>query len=393
VRQVVVVGGGIVGLAVACELARRQWTVTVCEKEADWAVHQTGHNSDVVHAGLYYRPGSLKASTSVAGNASMVAFAREHGVPVDVCGKLVVATTADERPRLHALAARAEANGVPAKLITPDEAREYEPHVACVAALRVESTAIIDFPAVCRALVGLLTDADLRLRTPVLAIRPRAGGGVEVATSDGVLRADALVNCAGLHSDRIARLAGLRPSATIVPFRGEYHELRPAARNLVRGLIYPVPDPTLPFLGVHLTRMLDGTVHAGPNAVLALAREGYRWTDVSGRDVAEVLRFPGTWRLARKYARTGLDEVVRSFSRRRFAADLARLVPAVTEADIVPAGAGVRAQALRPDGSLVDDFLIESAPGQVHVLNAPSPAATSSLEIARQVADRVAAVV
>ncbi|HEY3609806.1 MAG TPA: L-2-hydroxyglutarate oxidase, partial [Pseudonocardiaceae bacterium] len=329
-RHVVVVGGGIVGLAVACELARRQWTVTVCEKETDWAVHQTGHNSNVVHAGLYYRPGSLKASTSVAGNASMVAFAREHGVPVDVCGKLVVATSPDERPRLAALAARAEANGVPAKLITPDEAREYEPHVACVAALRVESTAIIDFPAVCRALVGLLTDADLRLRTPVLAIRPRAGGGVEVATSDGVLRADALVNCAGLHSDRIARLAGLRPSATIVPFRGEYHELRPAARNLVRGLIYPVPDPTLPFLGVHLTRMLDGTVHAGPNAVLALAREGYRWTDVSGRDVAEVLRFPGTWRLARKYARTGLDEVLRSFSRRRFAAGLARLVPAIT---------------------------------------------------------------
>jgi L-2-hydroxyglutarate oxidase len=246
---------------------------------------------------------------------------------------------------------------------------------------------------VCRALVGLLTDADLRLRTPVLAIRPGVGGGVEVATSDGVLRADALVNCAGLHSDRIARLAGLRPSATIVPFRGEYQELRPAARNLVRGLIYPVPDPTLPFLGVHLTRMLDGTVHAGPNAVLALGREGYRWTDVSVRDVGEVLRFPGTWRLARKYARTGLDEVLRSFSRRRFAADLARLVPAITAADIVPAGSGVRAQAMRPDGSLVDDFLIESAPGQVHVLNAPSPAATSSLEIARYVADRVAAVV
>jgi (S)-2-hydroxyglutarate dehydrogenase len=393
VRHVVVVGGGIVGLAVACELTGRGWTVTVCEKESDWAVHQTGHNSNVVHAGLYYRPGSLKAGTSVAGNASMVAFAREHGVPVDVCGKLVVATSADERPRLSALAARAEANGVPAKLITPDEAREYEPYVACVAALRVESTAIIDFPAVCRALVGLLTDADLRLRTPVLAIRPRVGGGVEVATSDGVLRADALVNCAGLHSDRIARLAGLRPSAAIVPFRGEYHELRPAARNLVRGLIYPVPDPTLPFLGVHLTRMLGGTVHAGPNAVLALGREGYRWTDVSGRDVAEVLRFPGTWRLARKYARTGLDEVLRSFSRRRFAADLARLVPAITAADIVPAGSGVRAQAMRPDGSLVDDFLIESAPGQVHVLNAPSPAATSSLEIARYVADRVATVV
>jgi len=392
VRHVVVVGGGILGLAVARELTDRGDRVTVCEKEDHWAAHQTGHNSNVVHAGLYYKPGSLKARTAVAGNPGMVAFAREHGVPVDVCGKLVVAASDAELPGLHTLAARAEANGVLAKLITPDEAREYEPHVACVAALRVESTAIIDFPAVCAALVDLLTDADLRLNTPVLGIRRGVGGGVEVATSDGVLRADALVNCAGLHSDRIARLAGLRPTATIVPFRGEYHELRPAARNLVRGLIYPVPDPTLPFLGVHLTRMLDGTVHAGPNAVLALGREGYRWTDVSGRDVAEVLRFPGTWRLARKYARTGVAEVLRSFSRRRFAASLARLVPAITEADIVPAGAGVRAQAMRADGSLVDDFLIESAPGQVHVLNAPSPAATSSLEIARYVADQVTAV-
>jgi L-2-hydroxyglutarate oxidase len=394
VRNLLVVGGGIIGLAVARELTRRGDHVTVCEKEDRWAAHQTGHNSNVVHAGLYYRPGSLKARTSVAGNRSMVAFAREHGVPVDVCGKLVVATTDTELPALRALAERALANGVPAKLITPVEVREYEPHVACVAALRVASTAIIDFPAVCRALVDLLTTdgADLRLNTPVLGIR-RGAGGVEVATPAGVLRADGLVNCAGLHSDRIARLAGLRPSATIVPFRGEYHELRPAARNLVRGLIYPVPDPTLPFLGVHLTRMLDGTVHAGPNAVLALGREGYRWTDVSGRDLAEVLRFPGTWRLARKYARTGVDEVLRSLSRRRFAASLAHLVPAITEADITPAGAGVRAQAMRPDGSLVDDFLIETAPGQVHVLNAPSPAATSSLEIARHVADQVTTVV
>ncbi|HEY7815989.1 MAG TPA: L-2-hydroxyglutarate oxidase, partial [Nakamurella sp.] len=248
-----------------------------------------------------------------------------------------------------------------------------------------------DFPAVCQAMVELLTEAgaDLRLRTPVRAIRPATGGGVEVATSDGVLRADVLVNCAGLFSDRIARLAGLRPAASIVPFRGEYHELRPEARDLVRGLIYPVPDPTLPFLGVHLTRMLDGTVHAGPNAVLALRREGYRWSQVSARDLAEVLRFPGTWRLAKRYGRTGLDEVLRSLSRRRFAASLARLVPEITAADLVPAGAGVRAQAMRPDGSLVDDFLIESAPGQVHVLNTPSPGATSSLEIARHVADQV----
>lgn len=391
-RQVVVVGGGIVGLAVARELTARGDQVTVCEKEDHWAAHQTGHNSNVVHAGLYYKPGSLKARLSVAGNASMVAFAREQGVPVDVCGKLVVAVTADEVPALDALAQRARANGVPVTRIGPEQAREYEPEVSCVAALRVDSTAIIDFPGVCAALARLLGEAgaDLRTDTPVLGIRSGRGGGVEVATPTGVLRADVLVNCAGLQADRVARLAGLRPEAVVVPFRGEYHELRPSARHLVRGLIYPVPDPALPFLGVHLTRMVDGSVHAGPNAVLALSREGYRWSDVSARDLGEVARFPGAWRLARKFARTGVDEVLRSFSRRRFAATMARLVPAITADDLVPSAAGVRAMAMLPDGTMVDDFLIETAPNQVHVLNAPSPAATSSLEIAKYVADRVA---
>lgn len=391
-RNVVVVGGGIIGLSVAWELTRRGVDVTVLEKESRWAAHQTGHNSNVVHAGLYYKPGSFKAKMSVAGNRSIVDFARQYGVPVEVCGKLVVATEEQELPALNTLAERAEANGVLAKMISPEEAREYEPEVACVAALRVESTGIIDFPAVCAVLVRLLdeTGVDLRLNTPVLGIRPGTTGGVEVATGDEVFQADALVNCAGLHSDRVARLAGLTPSARIVPFRGEYYELKPERRNLVRGLIYPVPDPALPFLGVHLTRMLDGSVHAGPNAVLALRREGYRWSDVSAKDVAEVAAFRGTWRLARKYAfPTGLEEVRRSFSKKRFAASLARLVPAVTEDDIVRHGSGVRAQALRPDGALVDDFLIETARDQVHVLNAPSPAATSALEIARHIADQV----
>lgn len=388
--HVVVIGGGILGLSAAHELLQRGHDVTVLEKEASWAAHQTGHNSNVVHAGLYYKPGSLKARMSVAGNASMVAFAQEHGVPVDVCGKLVVATSPDELPRLNTLAERAAANGVPARLISSAEAREYEPEVSAVSALRVESTAIIDFPAVCRVLVGLLSGADLRLRAPALAIRSTSAG-VEVATPQGIVRADALVNCAGLQSDRVAKLAGLRPKATIVPFRGEYYELRPERRSLVRGLIYPVPDPALPFLGVHLTRMLDGSVHAGPNAVLALRREGYRWAQITPRDVFDVLRFPGTWKLARRFGRTGLDEVLRSFSRKRFAASLARLVPAVGEDDIVRAEAGVRAQAMLPDGSLVDDFLIESAPRQVHVLNAPSPAATSALEIGRHIADETVA--
>ena len=387
-----VIGGGIVGLAVAWELTRRGVDVTVLEKESRWAAHQTGHNSNVVHAGLYYKPGSFKARMSVAGNRSIVDFARQYGVPVEVCGKLVVATSESELPALSTLAERAEANGVPAKKISPDEAREYEPEVSCVAALRVESTGIIDFPGVCEKLVSLLDEAgmDLRLDSPALGIRAGNDGGVEVATEGGVVRADALVNCAGLHSDRVARLAGLKPSARIVPFRGEYYELKPERRGLVRGLIYPVPDPTLPFLGVHLTRMLDGSVHAGPNAVLALRREGYRWADVSAKDVAEVAAFPGVWRLARKYAYpTGLEEVLRSFSKKRFAASLARLVPAVTENDIVRHGSGVRAQALRRDGSLVDDFLIETARDQVHVLNAPSPAATSALEIAKHIADQV----
>ncbi|MGQ0840530.1 L-2-hydroxyglutarate oxidase [Actinokineospora sp.] len=391
-RHVIVIGGGILGLATARDLVRRGHQVTVLEKEAGWAAHQTGHNSNVVHAGLYYAPGSFKARMSVAGNRSIVEFAREHGVPVDVCGKLVVATSESELPALQVLAERAEANGVPAKLISQAEARDYEPEVACVSALRVESTGIIDFPAVCAALVRLLTaaGADLRLSTPALGIRPGRPGGVEVATGTEVLRAGALVNCAGLHSDRIARMAGLTPQARIVPFRGEYYELKPERAHLVRGLIYPVPDASLPFLGVHLTRMLDGSVHAGPNAVLALRREGYRWRDISAADLLDTARYPGAWRLARKYAYPiGLDEVRRSLSKRRFAASLAKLVPAVGPDDIVRSGAGVRAQALLPNGSMVQDFVIETAPNQVHVLNAPSPAATCALEIGKHVADQV----
>jgi (S)-2-hydroxyglutarate dehydrogenase len=402
VRHVAVVGGGILGLAVARELTARGDRVTVLEKEDHWAGHQTGHNSNVVHAGLYYRPGSFKARMSVAGNRSIVDFARRHDVPVEVCGKLVVATSDAELPGLRALAERAEANGVPAKLISPAEAHAYEPEVACVGALRVESTAIIDFGAVCEALVRSLSSgpagssgssgssAELRLGTPALGIRPGRGGGVEIATGRDIVGADALVNCAGLHSDRVARLAGLTPRARIIPFRGEYFTLRPESAHLVRGLIYPVPDPSLPFLGVHLTRMLDGSVHAGPNAVLALRREGYCWRDVSFADLAETLRFPGLWRLARRYPRTAVDEVVRSLSRRRFARSLARLVPAIGREDLVRAHAGVRAQALLPDGTLLQDFLIETAPNQVHVLNAPSPAATCCLEIAKHVADQVA---
>lgn len=388
----VVVGGGIVGLAVAHRLMtdRPGDQVTVLEKEAGWAAHQTGHNSGVIHAGVYYKPGSLKATLCKAGSASMVEFCREHGLAYDICGKLIVATDAEELPRLHDLHQRALANGLPARLIEGAEAAEYEPNVAAVAALHVASTGIVDFGAVCRKLAELLTEggADLRTGTEVTRVVSRPEG-VVVGTTAGEFVADVLINCAGLHADRISRLAGVPTPVRIVPFRGEYYELVPQRRDLVRGLIYPVPDPQFPFLGVHLTKMIDGSVHAGPNAVLATAREGYSWGRISPRDIWDELSFRGLWALGRQHYRYGLTEVARSLSKKRFAASLARLVPALTSADIVRAGAGVRAQAIRPDGGLVDDFLIVEADRQVHVLNAPSPAATSSLEIARHIVSRL----
>ncbi|WP_067499001.1 L-2-hydroxyglutarate oxidase [Actinoplanes sp. TFC3] len=390
-ESVVVIGGGILGLAVARELMTRGSPVTVCEKEDRWGAHQTGHNSQVAHAGVYYAPGSAKARLAVDGNRSIVAYARENGVAVQVCGKLVVATEPGEVGRLTALATRAAANGVQARLLDRAQAAEFEPHVACVRALHVASTAVVDYPGICARMVDELTagGGDLRLATPVTAIRQHRSRELEVDTPGGVIRAGRLVNCAGLQADRVARMAGIQPGVQIVPFRGEYYQLRDEASHLVRGLVYPVPDPALPFLGVHLTRMLDGTVHAGPNAVLALRREGYRWRDISVRDLAAAAGYPGLWRLAGQYRRSATEELLRSLSRRRFAASLARLVPGIGPADIVRAGSGVRAQALNPDGTLVDDFLFREAPGQVHVLNAPSPAATAALEIARTVADRV----
>lgn len=389
--HVVVIGGGIVGLAVARALRAGGHQVTVCEKEPRWAAHQTGRNSGVIHSGLYYRPGGLKARLCVAGAASMASYATERGIPCEVGGKLVVAVHERELPALAELARRGIANGVPVRRLDAAAAREYEPEVRCVAALRVATTGIVDYAAVSRALAAELAadGAELRPGDEVLGVRTECTG-VRVRTGTVELRADALVNCAGLHSDRVARLAGLAPAARILPFRGEYFELAPAAAARVRGLIYPVPDPAFPFLGVHLTRGIDGGVHAGPNAVLALCREGYRWRDASARDLAEVLGYPGFWRLARRHARTGVAELVRSLSRRAFAAALSRLVPGITAADLVPAPAGVRAQAVGVDGALLDDFVVQTAPRQVHVLNAPSPAATSALEIARHVAARLA---
>jgi L-2-hydroxyglutarate oxidase len=392
VTDVLIAGAGIVGLATAYELSRRGHSVTVLDKEPEVAAHQTGHNSGVIHSGLYYAPGSLKATLGVRGAESMRDFAQEHGVAVDICGKLVVATTQAQVPALLRLLDRGRANGVPVRLISPEEAREFEPHVACVAALRVDTTGIVDFRGVCAALARLIgqNGGQVRLGTEIVGIDGRFDG-VTVTTTAGEFTAAQFVNCAGLHSDRLARLAGLDPAVRIIPFRGEYFELAAAQEYLVTGLIYPVPDPTLPFLGVHLTRMIAGGVHAGPNAVLALAREGYTWGAVDRHDVSDSLAWPGLWRLGRRYWRTGITEVARSVSDKRFLASLRELVPELPDGCLRPSHAGVRAQALHRDGRLVDDFYYERGIRQVHVLNAPSPAANASLEIGRRIADEVEA--
>jgi len=387
-----VVGGGIIGLATARELRRRfpGTAIAVLEKETRIAAHQTGHNSGVIHSGIYYTPGSLKARLCRAGSASMVAFCREQDVPVEVCGKLIVATEPAELPRLDALLQRGLANGLQVRRMGAAEVREREPHVRAIAAIDVPSTGIVDFSQVCQALLRLLEadGVELRLGTEVRGLA-RADGSHLLRTSTGEIRAGYLVNCAGLHSDRVARAAGADPGARIVPFRGEYYELVPERRELVRGLVYPVPDPALPFLGVHLTRMIDGSVHVGPNAVPAGSREGYRRGVLNARDMAATATWPGWWRLVRRYWRTGSREVWRSLSKRAFVAEARRLLPEVVQDDLERAEAGVRAQALARDGKLVDDFLIVQGERATHVCNAPSPAATASLEIARHVVSQV----
>lgn len=385
----VVIGGGIVGLATAHALMQRSpgCRIAVLEKEAALASHQTGRNSGVIHSGIYYKPGSLKARLCRAGAAAMVEFCQQHGVAHDICGKVIVATRSEELPRLDELARRGAANGIAVRRIGPEALRELEPHARGVAALHVSSTGIVDYKAVCQRLAQELTaaGAQIFLSTPAIDFRHGSEGWI-VRSDSRELRARFLINCAGLYSDRVARSCGAKVDAHIVPFRGEYYELVPERRQLVRGLIYPVPDPAFPFLGVHFTRMIDGSVHAGPNAVLSLRREGYRKRDLHPGELLEVLRFSGFWRLARKHAGDGWRELVRSFSKQAFAASLQALVPEVAAADLVPAQAGVRAQALHPDGRLVDDFLIVHGPDSLHVVNAPSPAATASLEIGKVVA-------
>ncbi|WP_371480123.1 L-2-hydroxyglutarate oxidase [Kitasatospora sp. NBC_00315] len=400
--DVLVVGGGIVGLSTAYALTRARpgLRVAVLEKEDAFATHQSGRNSGVIHSGVYYRPGSLKARYAVGGAAEMVEFCREHGVPYEVTGKLIVATGRAELPRLHALAARGRENGIPVTELGPAGIAEHEPAVAGLAALHVATTGVCDFPAVARTYARLAEEAGAQLRpgTELRAVARRPDG-ITVRTSAGELRCAVLVNCAGLHGDSVARLAGDDPGVRIVPFRGEYYELVEERRALVRGLVYPVPDPAFPFLGVHLTRGVHGDVHVGPNAVPALAREGYDRRTLRVGELARTLAFPGSLRIARRHWRYGIGELHRSLSKRAFTTAVQRLLPAVTAADLVRSAAGVRAQAVARDGSLLDDFAFAGFdPGDpsstrrlVHVLNAPSPAATASLPIGREVARRALA--
>ena len=397
--DILVVGGGIVGLGVAHTwLARHPGaSAVVLEKEDRVAAHQTGRNSGVIHSGAYYKPGSLKAKTCRRGIDLLTRFCDEHAVAWERCGKVIVATRDDELPRLDTIAGRAAANGVACEPIDADRLHELEPHCAGVRALHVADTGIVDYAAVCDALVRTIQDNGGCVVTGARVTRIlRGSDAATVGTANGeTYRARTLVNCAGLHSDRVTRLAGQRPEARIVPFRGEYYELRPAARRLVSNLIYPVPDPAFPFLGVHFTRMIDRDTHGhlvecGPNAVLAFAREGYTRTTVNPRDLAGTLTYPAFWRIAAKYWRMGAGEMWRSWSKAAFVRALQRLVPEITADDLEPAPAGVRAQALAPDGRLLDDFSITRAEHVVHVVNAPSPAATASLAIAEHVCDLIA---
>jgi L-2-hydroxyglutarate oxidase len=388
--DVAVIGAGIVGLATARALAERvRGRLAVVEAEAAVGRHQSGHNSGVIHSGLYYKPGSLKARNCVEGRELMYRFCQEHGVPHERCGKVVVATGGHELPALDELERRGRANGLAGlRRLDPGALRELEPHVSGIAGLHVAETGIVDYPRVMEIVADQVRGAggEILLGARVHAMR-RVGGEIVLETARGALAARALVNCAGLQSDRVAALCGVRPGLQIVPFRGEYYELRSDRRHLVRNLVYPVPDPAFPFLGVHFTRMVHGGVEAGPNAVLAWKREGYRHRDVSLRDLGQMARYGGFWRMAGRYWVTGLGEMYRSLSKRAFVTALRQLVPDLREDDVVPSGAGVRAQAVEPTGLLCDDFRIVEAEGMVHVLNAPSPGATASFSIGRAIAD------
>jgi (S)-2-hydroxyglutarate dehydrogenase len=390
--KVAVIGGGIVGLATAMRMLERlpQNRVLLLEKESGPGRHQSGHNSGVLHCGLYYKPGSRKARLAVQGVRRMVEFCQRHGVPYELCGKTVVATEQEEIPRLLDLFERGTANGLKGlELLEPEQIRAYEPHAAGIKGIRVPEEGIVDYPAVTEAMAAQIgaMGGEIRYSSEVTQIREENGNGWRLESTSGSYEADFVINCAGLYCDRVSRMAGNGDGARIVPFRGEYFKLKPERQHLVRDLIYPVPDPKFPFLGVHFTRLIHGGIEAGPNAVLAFAREGYRFTDFSWRDSAETAVFGGFWRFLLRYPSMCWEEFHRSLSKRLFCQSLQRLVPEVQMDDLEPGGAGVRAQALSPSGELLQDFYFVRQARALHVLNAPSPAATASLAIADEVID------
>lgn len=390
VYDVAVIGGGIVGLATAMALTQRHTALSliVIEAEDGLAKHQTGNNSGVIHSGLYYKPGSLKAQNCVEGRETLYAFCAEHNIAYDRCGKLVVATLPEELPRLEKLEERGRANGLEGmRRLRAEELQEYEPHVAGLAGLYVPQTGIVDYVQVSQTYAKLIQKAGgvIQTKTRLLGCR-REPHELRLSTNQGEIRCRNLINCGGLQSDRVARLCGIDPKLKIVPFRGEYYELIPEKHSLVRNLIYPVPDPAFPFLGVHFTRMIHGGIEAGPNAVLAFKREGYTRSSFHLGDLAEMAAYTGFWQMASKHWRMGMGEFYRSYSKRAFVKALQRLLPELQEADVHPAGAGVRAQALEANGALVDDFRIAEGEHMIHVLNAPSPAATASISIGRSIA-------
>lgn len=388
--QVAIIGGGIVGLATAWQLTRRYpgVSVVVLEKEAEVGAHQTGHNSGVLHSGIYYKPGSLRAQNCRTGKRAMEEFCAEHGVPYDICGKVIVAVAEAELPLLERIYQRGQENGVRCELVGPERLKELEPHAPGLRAIHVPEAGIVNFQAVARKLAELIEAAggEVRCGARVRDVR-EASSPIALETTAGDFTADYVVACAGLQSDRVAKLTGVAPATKILPFRGEYYELKPEAQHLCRNLIYPVPDPNFPFLGVHFTRMIEGGVECGPNAVLAFAREGYRKTDIKLGDLCEALAYRGFRRMAWKYWRKGAAEMWRSWSKRAFVKALQRLMPEIRGDQLVPGRTGVRAQAVAPDGTIVDDFVIQAEGRIVNVLSAPSPAATSSLNIGKLVVE------
>ncbi|MBH0155701.1 L-2-hydroxyglutarate oxidase [Fictibacillus sp. 5RED26] len=391
-EDIVIIGGGIVGLSTAYSLSKRfpHARLSVLEKEDSWSKHQTGNNSGVIHSGIYYKPGSLKAKFAKEGNKEMIDFCQKYNVNYEQCGKVIVATKQDELPHIKNLYQRGIANELELSMIGPEQIKEEEPFVHGIQAVKVPSAGIVDYKQVCLTLVSILEKhgVELLLNTEVKKIIEK-NEQVDIVTNQKDFTSKYVVNCGGLHSDRLAKMTGLSPDLKIIPFRGEYFELKPDKQYLVKNLIYPVPNPEFPFLGVHFTRMINGGVEAGPNAVLGLKREGYLKRDINFKDATEIMLYSGFWKMARKYWKEGTVEIWRSLSKKAFVKSLQELVPDIQESDIIPSPSGVRAQALRSDGSLVDDFYIEQSKRSINVCNAPSPAATACFPIGREIARRV----